>query len=82
MKTAEGVKLRGWDALKIKLEQKGLSSTRIEQAKDSFHEGMEVLSRLFLSYYEVRKKNHALPGAVKDAEKIAQRNIVLTNPDK
>lgn len=56
MKITDEVKPRGWDALKTKLEQKGLSSVEIEEARDSFCQGMEVLSGLFLSHYEVKKK--------------------------
>jgi hypothetical protein len=52
--TDEGVKLRGWEALKAKLEGKGFSNKRIEEARISFYEGIEVLSRMFLSLYQVK----------------------------
>ena len=54
MRTAEKVQPRGWEALKAMLEKQGLSSTEIEEARDSFCQGIEVLSQLFLSLYQVK----------------------------
>jgi len=47
---------RGWDALEIKLRSRGLSGTEIEEARKSFHDGIEVLSKMFLSTYDMEKK--------------------------
>lgn len=60
MKIADEVKPRGWEALRIMLEQQGLSSVEIEEARDSFYEGMQVLSRLFLSQYQVERRDASL----------------------
>ena len=54
MKIADNIQPRSWEALKIKLEQQGLSSIEIEEAQNSYYQGIEVLSRLFLSQYQVR----------------------------
>lgn len=40
---------RGWQALKIKLEKKGLAPVEIQEAEESFYQGVTVLSELFLS---------------------------------
>ena len=34
---------RGWDALEIKLKDRGLSSAEIQEARKSFFEGIETL---------------------------------------
>jgi len=47
---------RGWDALEEKLRERGLSDIEIEEARDSFYKGLELLSRLFLSQYLLEKK--------------------------
>lgn len=47
---------RGWDALEEKLRKRGLSAIEIEEARDSFYKGLELLSRLFLSQYLLGKK--------------------------
>lgn len=60
MKIADEVKPRGWEALKIMLEKQGLSSMEIEEARDSFYEGMEVLSWLFLSQYQIKRRDASL----------------------
>lgn len=65
MKIADEVKPRGWEALRAKLEQKGLSSVEIEEARDSFCQGIEVLSHLFLSLYVVKNNHHASNNADK-----------------
>ena len=61
---------RGWDALKIRLQAQGLRGAELEEAYSSFGKGVEVLSRLFLSFYSVEKK-----GKVKCGND-------LTKPDK
>lgn len=60
MKITDEVEPRGWEALRITLEQQGLSSAEIEEARDSFYEGMEVLSRLFLSQYQIKRRDTSL----------------------
>lgn len=50
---------RGWEALKIMLQEEGLTGAEIEEARSSFYKGIEILSKLFLSYYllEENKNN-------------------------
>jgi len=52
----QAVSLRGWDALEIKLKGRGLSSIEIQEARKSFFEGIELLSKMFLSSYDAEKK--------------------------
>jgi hypothetical protein len=47
---------RGWDALEIKLMGRGLSNVEIQEARKSFYEGIELLSKMFLSCYDAEKK--------------------------
>jgi len=47
---------RGWDALEIKLKDQGLSSVEIREARKSFNEGIELMSRMFLNCYDLEKK--------------------------
>jgi hypothetical protein len=47
---------RGWDALEIKLKDRGLSSVEIREARKSFDEGVELMSRMFLNCYDLEKK--------------------------
>ncbi|MDO8662528.1 MAG: hypothetical protein Q7K98_04815 [Candidatus Omnitrophota bacterium] len=47
---------RGGDALEIKLKNRGLSSVEIREARKSFNEGIELLSRMFLNCYDLEKK--------------------------
>jgi hypothetical protein len=42
---------RGWEALKIMLQERGVTGVELQEAQDSFYGGIEVLSRLFLSCY-------------------------------
>lgn len=49
-------KKRGWDALEEKLRERGLSDIEVEEARDSFYKGLELLSRLFLSQYSLEKR--------------------------
>jgi len=49
-------KPRGWDALEMKLKDRGLSSTEIQNACKSFYDGIEVLSKMFLLCYGAEKK--------------------------
>lgn len=50
------VKPRGWDALEIKLKGRGLSIAEVQEARKSFYEGIEVLSKMFLSTYDMEVK--------------------------
>ena len=52
----QAVTLRGWDALEIKLKSRGLSCAEIQEAHKSFNEGIELLTRMFLSCYDAEKK--------------------------
>lgn len=51
-----GVAPRGWDALEIRLKDRGLSCSEIQEARKSFDEGIELLSRMFLNCYDLEKK--------------------------
>lgn len=42
---------RGWDALEAKLKARGLSALEIEDARKSFNNGIEVLSKMFFLSY-------------------------------
>jgi len=48
---------RGWDALEIKLKSRGLSVVEVQEARKSFYEGIEVLSKMFLVCYDTEKKS-------------------------
>jgi len=48
---------RGWEALEIMLKSRGLSGTEIEEARKSFHDGIEVLSKMFLVCYDTEKQD-------------------------
>ncbi len=50
------VKPRGWDALEIRLKQRGLSYIELEEARKSFYDGIEVLSKMFLLCYSTEKE--------------------------
>lgn len=39
----------GWDALEDKLKAKGLSAGEIAQARKSFYDGIEILTKMFLT---------------------------------
>ena len=47
---------RGWDALEEKLKGRGLSGAELEEARKSFYDGIEVLSKMFLVCYEAEAK--------------------------
>ena len=47
---------RGWDALEIKLKGRGLSVAEVQEARKSFYEGIELLSKMFMSTYDMEKK--------------------------
>ena len=49
-------KKRGWDALEERLKKRGMTNIQIEEAKDSFYKGIEVLAKLFLSEYSTEKR--------------------------
>jgi hypothetical protein len=55
-KNDQAVTLRGWEALEMKLKARDLSCAEIQEAHKSFYEGIEVLSRMFLTTYDVGKK--------------------------
>ncbi len=48
---------RGWDALEIKLKARGLSGPEIQEARKSFQEGIETLSKMFLLSCPVANKS-------------------------
>ncbi len=50
-------KPRGWDALEIKIKGRGLSVAEVQEARKSFYEGIEVLSKMFLVCYDAEKKS-------------------------
>ncbi len=52
-----GIRPRGWDALEIKLKGRGLSVAEVQEARKSFYEGIEVLSKMFLVCYDAEKKS-------------------------
>ena len=47
--------LRGWEALEEKLKAKGLSAGEISQARKSFSDGIETLTKMFLLTNSVEK---------------------------
>lgn len=49
-------KLRGWNAIESELRQQGLSKVEINKARESFREGIGILSDLFLRHFYVEKK--------------------------
>jgi len=51
LKKDNKVNPRGWEALKIMLQERGLTKVELEEAQDSFYRGIEVLAKLFLSCY-------------------------------
>jgi hypothetical protein len=51
------IKPRGWDALELKLKSRGLSCAELSEARKSFYEGIEVLSKMFLVCYDAEKKS-------------------------
>ena len=51
------IKPRGWDALEVKLKSRGLSIAEVQESRKSFYEGIEVLSKMFLSCYDAEKKS-------------------------
>ena len=51
------IKPRGWDALEVKLKSRGLSIAEVQEARKSFYEGIEVLSKMFLVCYDAEKKS-------------------------
>lgn len=46
---------RGWEALEIMLQGRGITGSELEEARDSFYKGIELLSRLFLSQFILEK---------------------------
>jgi len=45
------LKPRGWEALKIMLQERGIEGVELEEAQDSFYRGIDLLSKMFLSCY-------------------------------
>jgi hypothetical protein len=48
---------RGWDALEIRLKSRSLSCSEIQEARKSFFDGIETLSKMFLAIYAAEKKS-------------------------
>jgi len=48
---------RGWEALEEKLKSRGMSIAEIQEARKSFYDGVEVLSKMFLVCYDT-ENNH------------------------
>jgi len=46
---------RGWEALEEKLKSRGMSIAEIQEARKSFYDGIEVLSKMFLICYDTEK---------------------------
>ena len=46
---------RGWEALEEKLKDRGMSIAEIQEARKSFYDGIEVLSKMFLTCYDTEK---------------------------
>ena len=46
---------KGWKILEGKLRQEGLSESEIRLAESSFREGLDVLKRLFIQSYSLKK---------------------------
>ena len=46
---------RGWEALEIKLRSRGMSNGEIAEARKSFYDGIETLTKMFLSTNSVEK---------------------------
>jgi len=46
---------RGWEALEEKLKGRGMSIAEIQEARKSFYDGIEVLSKMFLVCYDTEK---------------------------
>jgi len=51
---------RGWEALEEKLKSRGMSIAGIQEARKSFYEGIEVLSKMFLVCYDTEKQDDRL----------------------
>jgi len=48
---------RGWEALKVKLQERGLTEVELEEAQDSFYRGIGFLAKLFLCCYLPERSN-------------------------
>jgi hypothetical protein len=48
---------RGWEALEEKLKNRGMSIVEIQEARKSFYDGIEVLSKMFLVCYDTEKNS-------------------------
>jgi uncharacterized protein (DUF2461 family) len=48
---------RGWEALEEKLKSRGMSIAEIQEARKSFYDGIEVLSKMFMVCYDTEVKN-------------------------
>lgn len=46
---------RGWEALEEKLKSRGMSIAEIQEARKSFYDGIEVLSKMFMVCYDTEK---------------------------
>lgn len=47
---------RGWDALAQILQDRGLTGSELEEARDSFYKGIALLSKMFLSHVILEKR--------------------------
>lgn len=47
---------RGWDALAKILQERGVKGPELEEARDSFYKGIDLLSRMFLSQITLEKR--------------------------
>jgi len=52
----KSIRPRGWEALEMKLKGRGLSIAEVQEARKSFYEGIELLSKMFLVCYEAEKQ--------------------------
>lgn len=52
----EGSSKRGWEVLKARLYEHGLTGIEVEEAQSSFHKGIEILAKMFLSQMPIEKK--------------------------
>lgn len=47
---------RGWNALRLQLEEKGLSQNEVKEAEASFYKGVEALSHLFFLNHKIKTR--------------------------
>lgn len=54
IKQSENYPSRGWEALKKQMQDDGFSSIEIDEAEESFRNGIQMLAKLFYSTYPVK----------------------------